>query len=154
VTAQRAFHHVRDSSWDTVLRKRENYRRAFAGFDPRKVARFTPRKRAALMKNPGIIRNRLKIKAAIQNAGAFLVVQQEFGTFDRYIWRFAGGKPIRNRRRSPKEIPARTSESDAMSRDLKKRGFSFVGSTICHAFMQAVGMVNDHTVACFRHRKV
>jgi len=141
-------------SWETVLKKRPAYRKAFDHFDAKKVARYTAGRAKQLLTNPGIIRNRLKIKAAIQNAGAFLVVQQEFGTFDRYIWRFAGGKPIRNRRRSPKEIPARTSESDAMSRDLKKRGFSFVGSTICHAFMQAVGMVNDHTVACFRHRKV
>ncbi len=141
-------------SWETVLNKRPAYRRAFDHFDAKKIARYTPRKAKQLLANPGIIRNRLKIKAAIQNARAFLAVQQEFGTFDRYIWQFVGGKPIVNRWRSLKHIPARTVESDAMSRDLKERGFTFVGSTICYAFMQAVGMVNDHTVTCFRHRKV
>jgi DNA-3-methyladenine glycosylase I len=140
-------------SWDTILKKRENYRRAFAGFDPRKVARFDRARRAALMKNPGIVRNRLKIESAVTNAQAFLAVQREFGSFDRYIWRFVGGKPLRNRRRTMKDVPASTSESDAMSRDLKQRGFRFVGSTICYAFMQATGMVDDHLVSCYRHRR-
>jgi DNA-3-methyladenine glycosylase I len=139
-------------SWDTILRKRENYRRAFARFDPRKVAKFGRRERAALMKNPGIVRNRLKIESAATNAQAFLAVQREFGSFDRYIWRFVGGKPLRNRRRSMKDVPAFTAESDAMSKDLKKRGFRFVGTTICYAFMQATGMANDHLVSCFRYR--
>jgi len=140
-------------SWDTILKKRENYRRAFAGFDPRKVARFDRAKRAALMKNPGIVRNRLKIESAVTNAQAFLAVQREFGSFDRYVWRFVGGKPLRNRRRTVKDVPASTPESDAMSRDLKQRGFRFVGSTICYAFMQATGMVDDHLVSCYRHRR-
>ena len=141
-------------SWETVLKKRSAYRKAFDNFDAKKIARYSSRKSNQLLANPGIIRNRLKIKAATQNARAFLAVQQEFGSFDRYIWQFVGGKPIRNRRRSPKQIPARTKDSDTMSRDLKKRGFTFVGSTICYAFMQAVGMVNDHIVTCFRHREV
>ena len=140
-------------SWDTILKKRENYRRAFAGFDPRKVARFDRAKRAALMKNPGIVRNRLKIESAVTNAQAFLAVQREFGSFDRYVWRFVGGKPLRNRRRTVKDVPASTPESDAMSRNLKQRGFRFVGSTICYAFMQATGMVDDHLVSCYRHRR-
>lgn len=140
-------------SWDTVLRKRQEYRRAFARFDARKVARYGRRERAALMRNPGIVRNRLKIEAAIGNARAFLAVRREFGTFDRYIWRFVGGKPLRNRRRALAKIPATTAESDAMSRDLKRRGFRFVGSTICYAFMQATGMVNDHVVTCHRYRR-
>jgi DNA-3-methyladenine glycosylase I len=140
-------------SWDTILRKRENYRRAFARFDARKVARFGRRERAALMGNPGIVRNRLKIESAVTNARAFLAVQREFGSFDRYIWRFVGGKPLRNRRRALSEAPAATPESGAMSKDLKKRGFRFVGSTICYAFMQATGMVNDHLVTCFRYRQ-
>jgi DNA-3-methyladenine glycosylase I len=140
-------------SWSTILKKRENYRRAFAGFDPRQVAKFDARKTRQLLNDPGIVRNRLKIAATIQNAKAFLAVQKEFGSFDAYIWRFVGGKPVQNRRRSLKDIPARTPESDAMSKDLLKRGFKFVGSTICQAFMQAVGMVNDHTVDCFRHRQ-
>jgi DNA-3-methyladenine glycosylase I len=139
-------------SWDTILKKRENYRRAFAGFDPRKVARFGAKQRAALMKNPGIVRNRLKIASAVTNAQAFLAVQREFGSFDRYIWRFVGGKPMRNRWRSMKQVPASTPESDAMSKELKKRGFRFVGSTICYAFMQATGLVNDHLVTCHRYR--
>jgi DNA-3-methyladenine glycosylase I len=139
-------------SWDTILRKRENYRKAFARFDPNKVARFGRKERAGLMKNPGIVRNRLKIDAAISNASAFLAVQREFGSFDRYIWQFVGGTPRQNRWRRLKHIPASTPESDAMSGDLKKRGFRFVGSTICYAFMQATGMVNDHLVNCFRHR--
>ncbi|MBI3045544.1 MAG: DNA-3-methyladenine glycosylase I [Betaproteobacteria bacterium] len=141
-------------SWDTVLKKRENYRRAFAGFDPARVARFGSRRRAALMKDPGIVRNRLKIESAIGNARAFLAVQREFGSFDRYIWRFVGGKPIRNRWRTMKQVPAATPESGAMSKDMKKRGMRFVGSTICYAFMQATGMVNDHLVTCFRYHQV
>jgi DNA-3-methyladenine glycosylase I len=139
-------------SWDTILKKRESYRRAFAGFDPRKVARFGTKQRAALMTNPGIVRNRLKIASAVTNAQAFLAVQNEFGSFDRYIWRFVEGKPKRNRWRSMKQVPASTPESDAMSKDLKKRGFRFVGSTICYAFMQATGLVNDHLVTCYRYR--
>lgn len=141
-------------SWDTILKKRENYRKAFSGFDPKKVARFSGRKRAALMKNPGIVRNRLKIASAVTNAQAFLAVQREFGSFDRYIWQFVGGKPKRNHWRSLKQVPAATPESDAMSKDLKQRGFRFVGSTICYAFMQATGMVNDHLVTCFRYREI
>jgi DNA-3-methyladenine glycosylase I len=141
-------------SWNTILMKRGNYRRAFAGFDARKVARFGARETRALMANPGIVRNRLKIAAAVSNAKAFLAVQREFGGFDRYIWRFVGGQPLQNRRRTMKGVPASTPESDAMSKDLKQRGFRFVGSTICYAFMQATGMVNDHVVTCFRHRAV
>jgi DNA-3-methyladenine glycosylase I len=141
-------------SWETVLRKRPAYRKAFDNFDARKIARYSSGRAKRLLANPGIIRNRLKIKAAIRNAGAFLAVKKEFGTFDRYVWRFVGGRPITNRRRSLKRVPARTVESDAMSRDLKSRGFTFVGSTICYAFMQAAGLVNDHIVACFRYRKV
>ena len=141
-------------SWDTILKKRENYRRAFACFDPKIVACFGRKERAALMKNPGIVRNRLKIESAVTNAAAFLAVQREFGSFDRYIWQFVGGKPKINRRRSFKQVPATTPESDAMSKDLKQRGFRFVGSTICYAFMQATGMVNDHLVTCFRYRQL
>jgi DNA-3-methyladenine glycosylase I len=141
-------------SWDTILKKRENYRRAFAGFDPRKVARFTSQHTRALMKSPGIVRNRLKISSTISNAKAFLAVQREFGSFDRYIWRFVGGGPKHNRWRGMKQVPASTPESDAMSNDLKKRGFRFVGSTICYAFMQATGLVNDHLVTCFRYREI
>ncbi len=141
-------------SWDTILKKRGNYRRAFAGFDAKRIARFGAKEARALMANPGIVRNRLKIAAAISNAKAFLAVQREFGSFDRYIWQFVGGRPLRNRRRTLKQVPPSTPESDAMSKDLKKRGFRFVGSTICYAFMQAVGMVNDHLVTCFRYRQV
>ena len=141
-------------SWITILRKRENYRKAFAGFDAKKVARFSKKKIQSLLKNEGIIRNRLKVEAAVTNAKAFLAVQKEFGSFDKYVWQFVGGKPIVNRRRTRGSVPARTKESDAMSADLKKRGFKFVGSTICYAHMQATGMVNDHVVACFRHRKL
>ena len=141
-------------SWDTILKKRAAYRRAFVNFDPRRVARFTAAQRAALMMNPGIVRNRLKIESAVTNAQAFLAVQKEFGSFDAYIWRFTGGKPLTNRRRRMKDVPASTPESDAMSKDLKKRGFRFVGTTICYAFMQATGMVNDHLVTCFRYREV
>ncbi|MGH8413687.1 MAG: DNA-3-methyladenine glycosylase I [Gammaproteobacteria bacterium] len=138
-------------SWATILHKRTNYRKAFAGFDPKKVARFTARDIARLLKDAGIVRNHLKIKAAITNAKAFLTVQKEFGSFDTYIWRFVGGKTLRNHRRSPKQVPASTAISDAMSKDLKKRGFKFVGSTICYAFMQATGLVDDHLTNCFRH---
>jgi DNA-3-methyladenine glycosylase I len=139
-------------SWDTILQKRENYRAAFDGFDPAKVARYDSRKVQALLRNEGIVRNRLKIASAISNARAFLAVQKEFGSFDRYVWQFVGGKPRVNARRLGGKIPASTRESDAMSKDLKKRGFNFVGSTICYAFMQATGMVNDHAVECFRYR--
>ncbi len=138
-------------SWSTILKKRENYRRAFAGFDPVKVARFDAKKQAALMRDEGIVRNRLKIASAVLNARAFLAVQAEFGTFDRYLWTFVGGAPLQPRRKRAAEIPVRTPESDALSKDLKKRGFKFVGTTICYAYMQAVGMVNDHLVTCPRH---
>ena len=141
-------------SWHIVLKKRENYRAAFDQFDPAKVARYTPARITKLLANPGIIRNRLKIASAVRNARAFLAVQEEFGSFDRYIWRFVDGRPIINHPRSMKEIPARTKESDAMSKDLKQRGFNFIGSTICYAHMQATGMVNDHLVHCFRHGEV
>jgi DNA-3-methyladenine glycosylase I len=141
-------------SWDTILKKRANYRRAFARFDARKVTRFGARHIRALLQDAGIVRNRLKIEATISNASAFLAVQREFGSFDRYIWQFVGGAPRQNRWRQLKQIPATTPESDAMSRDLKKRGFRFVGSTICYAFMQATGMVNDHLVTCFRYRQL
>jgi DNA-3-methyladenine glycosylase I len=141
-------------SWHIILKKRENYRKFFDHFDPQKVARYNEAKLAALLANPGIIRNRLKIAAAVRNAKAFLAVQEEFGSFDSYIWRFVDGRPIVNKHRSMKEVPARTKESDAMSKDLKQRGFTFVGSTICYAHMQATGMVNDHLVTCFRHKEV
>jgi len=141
-------------SWDIILNKRARYREVFDGFDPVKVAAYGPGKAAELLADPGIVRNRLKVAAAIQNARAFLAVQQEFGSFDAYIWRFTGGRPVVNRRRSLREVPARTTGSDAMSQDLLKRGFKFVGSTICHAMMQATGMVNDHLTTCFRHREV
>jgi len=141
-------------AWETILNKREGYRRAFDRFDPRRVARFDGRKVRALLADPGIVRNRLKISAAIANARAFLEVQREFGSFDAYIWRFVGGEPKRNAWKHHREIPARTGESDAMSKDLKRRGFRFVGSTICYAFMQACGLVNDHTTGCFRYREV
>ena len=138
-------------SWQTVLNKRQNYRKAFDNFDPAKIARYNKRKIASLLNNAGIIRNRLKIEAVVTNARAVLEIRKEFGTFDAYIWRFVNGTPIRNRWKSLKEIPATSCESDAMSKDLKKRGFKFVGSTICYAFMQSVGMVNDHLIHCFRH---
>ena len=141
-------------SWDTILRKRANYRAAFDGFDPKKIARYDRRKTQQLLRDEGIVRNRLKIASAIQNAKAFLAVQREFGSFDRYIWQFVGGKPRVNAWRLDKKIPARTPESDVMSKDLKKRGFNFVGSTICYAFMQATGMVNDHLVSCYRWREL
>jgi DNA-3-methyladenine glycosylase I len=135
-------------SWNTILQKRVNYRKAFDGFDPARVARYDRRKLQQLLRDPGIVRNRLKVSSAVENAKAFLRVQEEFGSFDRYIWQFVGGKPIVNARKSLKQVPPSTAESDAMSKDLKKRGFKFVGSTICYAFMQAVGMVNDHVVNC------
>jgi DNA-3-methyladenine glycosylase I len=141
-------------SWSTILNKRDSYRKAFAGFDPRKVSRFDETKIAALLENPGIVRNRLKIHSSVANAKAFLAVQKEFGSFDRYIWTFTGGGVLQNRRQSLKHLPARTAESDAMSKDLQKRGFHFVGSTICYAFMQATGMVNDHVTTCFRYREL
>jgi DNA-3-methyladenine glycosylase I len=141
-------------SWLTILKKRENYRRALDGFEPRKVASYGPREVARLLADDGIVRNRMKIESTIRNARAFLAVQEEFGTFDRYIWGFVGGKPRRNRWTRLAQIPAKTKESDAMSRDLRRRGFSFVGSTICYAFMQAAGLVNDHLVGCFRYDDV
>ena len=140
-------------SWDTILAKRDNYRKAFVGFDPKKVSAFNAREKKQLLHNPGIVRNRLKIDAAVVNARCFLALQKEHGSFSRYVWSFVGGKPLVNRRRSLKAVPARTAVSDALSNDLKRRGFKFVGSTIMYAFMQAVGMVNDHTVDCFCYRK-
>jgi DNA-3-methyladenine glycosylase I len=141
-------------SWKTVLLKRENYRKAFDGFDPIKVARYSEKRVINLLRDPGIIRNQLKIRAAINNAKRFLAVQEEFGSFDQYIWRFVDGRPRLNHFRKPSEVPAKSAESDAMSKDLKARGFNFVGSTICYAYMQAAGLVNDHLVTCFRHREV
>ena len=141
-------------SWETILKKRQNYRQALDNFDARKIALYGERKTAELLANPGIVRNRLKVAATIQNAKAFLEAQREFGSFDAYIWQFVGGKPLQNERRKLTDLPVRTAESDAMSKDLLKRGFKFVGSTICYAFMQAVGMVNDHCVDCFRYRQV
>lgn len=141
-------------SWITVLQKREGYRKAFDNFDAKKMARYTDKKLEKLRENPNIIRNRLKIASARTNAKAFLEVQKEFGTFDEYIWRFVGGKPIKNKFEKLEDVPASTSESDAMSKDLKKRGFKFVGSTICYAYMQACGMVNDHVTNCFMWKKV
>jgi len=139
-------------SWSTILNKRDNYRRAYDNFDPARVASYDSRKMKKLLADPGIVRNRLKVASSVDNAKAFLSVQEEFGTFDRYIWQFVGGKPRINRWKSLKQLPARTPESDEMSKDLKRRGFRFVGSTICYAFMQAVGMVNDHARDCFRYR--
>jgi DNA-3-methyladenine glycosylase I len=141
-------------SWITILKKRAAYRKAFDRFDARKVARYDAAKSAALLADAGIVRNRLKIAAAISNAQAFLAVQKEFGSFDKYIWRFVDGRPVRNCRRPSEALPARTAQSDAMSKDLLRRGFKFVGSTICYAFMQAVGMVNDHSTDCFRYSEV
>jgi len=138
-------------SWETILKKRDAYRQAFAGFDPARVARFTPARVERLLLNEGIVRNRLKVESAVRNAKAFLAVQKECGGFDAYVWRFVGGAPLVNRRKSLEAIPARTRESDALSRDLLERGFKFVGSTICYAFMQATGLVDDHTIDCFRH---
>jgi DNA-3-methyladenine glycosylase I len=141
-------------SWSTILAKRQNYRRAFDRFDARKIVRYDDAKVAALLADPGIVRNRLKIAATIVNARAFLAVRKEFRSFDAYIWTFIGGKPVRNAWRTLSEVPARTEISDAMSKDLLKRGFKFVGSTICYAFMQATGMVNDHLVDCYRYREI
>jgi DNA-3-methyladenine glycosylase I len=141
-------------SWSTILNKRAAYRKAFSGFDPARVARYDAKKVKELLANEGIVRNKLKIAATIQNAQAFLAVQKEFGTFDAYIWQFTGGRPKVNRLANMKSLPARTAESDAMSKDLLKRGFRFVGPTICYAFMQAVGMVNDHLVSCFRYKEL
>lgn len=141
-------------SWSTILHKRENYRKVFDNFEPLKVSRYTDSKVAKLLADPGIVRNRLKIGATITNAQKFLEVQKEFGSFDAYVWQFVGGQPRKNRFRSLAEVPACTAESDALSKDLKKRGFKFVGSTICYAFMQATGLVNDHTVDCFRYQQV
>lgn len=139
-------------SWETILKKRDAYRRAFSGFDPVKVARYTAARRARLMRDEGIVRNRLKIDSTVTNAAAFLAVQREFGSFDRFLWDFVGGKPLVSRARPPRRLPARTALSDALSKELKRRGFRFVGTTICYAFMQAVGIVNDHAMDCFRYR--
>jgi DNA-3-methyladenine glycosylase I len=141
-------------SWDTILRKRENYRAALDNFDPKKISGYNQRKLDSLMRNEGIIRNHLKILSVVKNAKAFLEVQAEFGSFDGYVWQFVGGKPRVNALKSLQHAASRTDESDALSKDLKKRGFTFVGSTICYAFMQAVGMVNDHMVTCFRYRQL
>lgn len=141
-------------SWNTILKKRENYRAAFDGFDPGAVARYDARKVRALLANPGIVRNRLKIESAIANARAFLAVQEEFGSFDAYVWRFVAGATKRNARRTLARIPAKTADSEAMSKDLARRGFRFVGPTICYAYMQAAGLVNDHLVTCFRYEEV
>jgi DNA-3-methyladenine glycosylase I len=141
-------------SWLTILRKRENYREAFDNFDARKVAEYGTRKLEELLSNKGIVRNRLKIEGAIQNAKAFLALQREFGSFDAYVWQFVGGKPKKNAWKTVKEIPSKTAQSDALSKELIKRGFKFVGTTICYAFMQATGMVNDHIVNCFRYHEV
>lgn len=141
-------------SWQTVLNKRENYRAAFDNFDAEKIARYSEARVVKLMNNPGIIRNQSKIRSTIQNAKSFLKVREEFGSFDKYLWRFVDGKPIVHRRKSMTEVPARTAISDAMSKDLLQRGFKFVGSTICYANMQAIGMVNDHLVTCFRHKEL
>lgn len=141
-------------SWNTILNKRENYRDAFSGFHPARVARFDADKIRQLLANPGIVRNRLKIAATVQNARAFLALQREFGSFNDYLWAFVDGRPIDNEPRSHRDVPARTPLSDALSKDLKRRGFNFVGSTICYAFMQAVGMVNDHTIDCFRRKEL
>ena len=139
-------------SWETILKKREAYREAFDHFDPKKVAAYDKRKLASLMNNAGIVRNKLKIASAVRNARAFLAIQKEFGSFDAYVWRFVNGKPIAGKRKSRGDVPAKTAESDALSKDLKTRGFNFVGSTIMYAFMQAVGMVDDHVAECFRRR--
>src|SRR5262245_45982913 len=141
-------------SWSTILRKREHYRRAFSAFDPEKVAAYTPAKVRGLLADPGIVRNRLKIEGAVRNARAFLDLRDEPGGADTFLWQFVGGRPKRNAWKRPQQVPASTPESDLMSRELKGRGFTFVGSTICYAFMQAVGMVNDHMVRCFRYRQV
>jgi DNA-3-methyladenine glycosylase I len=139
-------------SWDTILRKRERYRKVFAGFDPERVARFSPARIERALLDPGIIRNRMKVSGAVRNAREFLRVRDEFGSFDAYVWRFVDGKPVRNRWKKMAQVPATTGVSDALSKDLRKRGFTFVGSTICYSYMQAVGLVNDHLVTCFRYR--
>ncbi len=141
-------------NWLTVLKKRQTYRKAFLGFNPVKVAKFNARKKASLLKDPGIIRNRLKVESAVKNAKAYLKIQDDFGSFDAYLWAFVNFKPIQNKFRTLKDIPAKTAVSDALSKDLKKRGFNFVGSTICYAYMQAVGLVNDHVVSCYRYKEV
>ncbi len=141
-------------SWITILRKREHYRRVFGGFDPRKVARYEKKKIEALLLDPGIVRNRAKVEGTVRSARAFLEVVREHGTFDRYIWGFIGGAPVQNRRKGNGDVPAETAESRAMSKDLRRRGFTFAGPTICYAFMQATGMVNDHLTSCFRHRQL
>jgi DNA-3-methyladenine glycosylase I len=141
-------------SWETILKKRAAYRKAFDGFHPDLVAAYGKRKIEQLLADPGIVRNRLKVEAAVRNAQAFLEVREEFGSFDQYVWRFVGGRPRKNAWRQPGQLPARTDESDALSKDLLRRGFKFVGSTICYAFMQAVGMVNDHCVECFRYSEI
>jgi DNA-3-methyladenine glycosylase I len=141
-------------SWLTILKKRDAYREAFSDFDPKRVARFGDREVERLLNNPGIVRNRLKVMSAIGNARAFLTVQKQYGSFDAYVWEMTGGAPIQNHFRSPKDVPARTELSDTLSKDLKRRGFNFVGSTIVYAFMQAAGLVNDHLVTCFRHVEV
>ena len=141
-------------SWRTILHKRENFRRAFNNFNPKAIAKYDKKKIKSLMNDPGIIRNRLKIEAAVKNAAAFLKVQKEFGSFDKYIWRFTGGKTINNRWKTLKDLRSTSKESDAMSKDLKKRGFAFVGSTVCHAYMQGAGMFNDHLISCFRYPQV
>jgi DNA-3-methyladenine glycosylase I len=141
-------------SWSTILKKRANYRRAFADWDSARVARFGSARVARLLEDPGIVRNRLKVNSTVSNARAFLAVQKEFGTFDKYVWQFVDGRPLTNAWRSLRELPPRTTESDSLSKDLQRRGFRFVGSTICYAFMQAVGMVNDHLTSCFRYREL
>ncbi len=141
-------------SWETILKKRENYRRAFDNFDAARIARYTERDVERLLADAGIVRNRLKVAATVNNAQRFLEVQEEFGSFDEYIWRFVGGRPIKNSFRAVSKVPAKTEESEAMSAELRRRGFKFIGSTICYAFMQAVGMVNDHTIRCFRYNEV
>ena len=141
-------------SWITILKKRENYRKAFDNFDPEKIAKYSDKKVEKLLKNEGIIRNRLKINAAVQNAKSFLNIQKEFGSFDKYIWHFVNGKPKINKWKNLQDVPSKTKESDLMSKDLKKRGFKFVGSTICYAFMQATGLVNDHLISCYRHEQI
>jgi DNA-3-methyladenine glycosylase I len=139
-------------SWRTILNKRDRYREVLDAFDPVRIARYDARRRAKLMRDPGIVRNRLKIESLTRNARAFLAIQEEFGSYDRYVWRFAGGHPIVNHRRGMRDVPARTTESDALSKDLKQRGLTFVGTTIIYAYMQATGLVNDHVTSCFRYR--
>jgi len=141
-------------SWETILKRREGYRNAFDNFDVKKVARYTEKKKEKLLLDPGIIRNRLKVNSAVRNAKAFIKIQEEFGSFDKYVWEFVGGKPIQNKRKTMKDVPVTTPEAEAMSKDLKERGFNFVGPTIIYAYMQAAGMVNDHVTDCFRHQPI